>query len=196
MSDAAAARGLVDADDATLVAACRAGEADAWEAVVRRYGALVYTVARRAGLHEDDAADVFQTVWRIAVEDMDRVRDARRIGTWLARTAHFQAMRLRRNLGITRRVLGGMAANDVSLEEPAEALERCEDRERVHRALAGVDARCRELLRALYFEQPVPSYADVAGRLDMRVGSVGPTRARCLQRLEGELSRGDHAPQA
>jgi RNA polymerase sigma factor (sigma-70 family) len=154
---------------------------------VRAYGGLVWAVARRAGLSQEDAADVFQTVWRIAVEDLPRLRRRGSFGAWIGRTTHFQAMRVRRGYAITRKVLARGPAGEMSHEPPGEELERLERRVRVARGLESVGERCRELLRLLYYEDPTPAYAAIADRMGMRIGSVGPTRARCLERLERAL---------
>lgn len=180
--DAAARRG------AELVARCLDGDEAAWESLVREYGSLVWTVARKAGLSDEDAADVYQTVWRIAVEDLSRVRRAERVGAWLARTTHFQAMRLIRSYCTSRKALAKLPGRETDGEVPDDMLARLEERQRVARAFAELGERCRELLRLLYYEQPRPAYRVIADELGMRVGSIGPTRARCLQRLEAELT--------
>lgn len=182
--DAAAARG------AELVERCLDGDESAWEALVAEYGSLVWTVARKAGLSDEDAADVYQTVWRIAVEDLSRVRRTDRVGAWLARTTHFQAMRTIRSYCTSRRALAKLPSRETDGEVPEDALVRLEERQLVAQAFAELGRRCRELLKLLYYEQPRPAYRVVADRLGMRIGSIGPTRARCLQRLEGRLSGG------
>jgi RNA polymerase sigma factor (sigma-70 family) len=181
-------------DDA-LVVRCMDGDEAAWAALVRLHGPVVWAVARRAGLAEDDAADVFQTVWRIAVESLPRLRDRERFGAWLAQTAHFQSMRALRSLCATRRTLERLEPPEADERAPEEDLARLERRRVVGDAMAGIGDRCARLLRALYYDEPSPSYVDIAKRLDMRVGSIGPTRARCLARLKERLGRNgdDHA---
>ncbi len=170
-----------------LVARCLDGDEGAWDALVRAYSALVWSTARRTGLSDEDASDVYQTVWRIAVEDLPRLRDAERFGSWIGRTTYFQAMRVRREYAISRRVLGRFTPTSAEQHPPEDELQRVEDRARVARGLTLLGARCQDLLRLLYYESPTPAYAAIAERMGMRIGSVGPTRARCLERLERHL---------
>jgi RNA polymerase sigma factor (sigma-70 family) len=178
--------------DVSLVARCMDGDEAAWEALVRRHGPVVWTIARRAGLAEADAADVYQTVWRIAVESLPRLRDTERFPAWIAQTARFQTARAVRTICATRRALGRIDprdADDAAAEPGIEAIER---RRTVTDAMGRIGDRCAHLLRALYFDDSAPDYAEIARRLGMRIGSIGPTRARCLARLRDALGRNGH----
>lgn len=185
-------------DDATLVLRCldaarggdRVGGEGAWSELVRRHGPLAWAVIRRAGVDGADAADVYQTAWLAALQSLPRLRDPSRFAPWLARTAHLQAVRLRRTYGITRRVLSRVDAREEDDRAPDEDIERFETRGAVAAALSRVGARCESLLRALYYEDPPPAYADLARRLGMPVGSIGPTRARCLEKLDKLMGGG------
>jgi RNA polymerase sigma factor (sigma-70 family) len=179
-------------DDAALVARCLDGDPVAWESLVERHGAVVWAVANRMDLSPDDAAEVFQNTWRTAVEELDRVRDPAAIGGWLARVARHQAMRLRRGYGIARKSREHVAREDLDPTLPDAEIERLEQRNRVRTAIAQVGERCAQLLGALYFEDPTPSYDEIAARFGMRIGSIGPTRARCLGKMM-ELMGGDDA---
>ncbi len=187
--DAPTSAGSGESRDAALVRRCLDGEEAAWEALVRDYSGLVWSIGRRAGLSEEDVADVFQTVWRIAVEDLANLRRPERFGAWIGRTAHFQSLRVLRGYGITRRVLSQYADEPDEEPPPEVELARMEERLRVNRALLLIGERCQTILRLLYYEQPPAPYADIASRLGLRVGSVGPTRARCLERLQKRLER-------
>ena len=181
-----------ESGDSVLVARCMDGDEEAWAALVRRHGPMVWTIARRAGLCEDDAADVYQTTWRIAVESLARVREPSRFPAWIARTAHFQTMRAVRSMCATRRTLERIEPRETDDGLPEAEIAALEHRRMVGEALERIGARCAELLKALYFDDPTPAYADIARRLDMRIGSIGPTRARCLARLKDELGRSGH----
>jgi len=185
--DGTETHGTATADDATLVA--RAADADprAWAELVARHGPVAWAVIRRSGLAGDDAADVYQTAWLAAVESLPSLRHPERFGGWLARTAAIQSLRVRRRYGITRRVLSKVPNDDVDERLPEEDLQSLEDRSRVARALGTIGGRCAALLRLLYYESPAPPYAEVGRRLSMPVGSIGPTRARCLARLAQRL---------
>jgi RNA polymerase sigma factor (sigma-70 family) len=179
-----AARG---SGDALLVARCLDGDGAAWTELVERHGALVWAVASRARLERADAEDVFQATWTIALEELSRIREPERFAAWIARVARHQTMRVRRGYGIARRAHERVAADLDETRVPDDELERLEERGRVTRALTRLGARCRDLLQLLYYADPRPAYEVVSERLGMRIGSIGPTRARCLQKLEREL---------
>jgi RNA polymerase sigma factor (sigma-70 family) len=168
----------------TLVQAASAGDRQAWERLVHRFGGLVWSVARAHGLSDADAADVSQTAWLRLVEHLQRIRNPERVGTWLASTARHEALRVLRRAG--RQVPVG---DDAALEPAEPAVETPEARalasersELLWRAFATLPPHCRRLLRVLMADPP-PSYQEVAAALDMPIGSIGPTRGRCLARL-------------
>ena len=174
-----------------MIAGCRRGQAGAWEALLERCERLVFSIALNYGLSRHDAADVTQVTFTILLKSLDALDDDSRLGAWLATVARRHAWRL---LERNRRESTG---KHEDLKESAalvgeggtETLERWELIEWLDHGLSRLDERCRELLLALYFDPQEPSYAEVAGRLGMTLGSVGPTRARCLQRLERELQK-------
>jgi RNA polymerase sigma factor (sigma-70 family) len=171
--------------DRQLVDACLEGDAQAWDELVERYGRLVYSVPRRLGLPDAEADDVFQIVFGIVLRRLETLRDVDRLSAWLLRTTFREAWRI-----VRRQRPAALPDELPAAGEPSEAqLEAWERQHLVRRALALVDARCRALLEALFFEQPPPSYHQIAARLDMRVGSIGPTRARCFQKLEVLLNQ-------
>lgn len=183
MSDVASAT----EDDAALVARCLDDDEDAWNLLVARHGPLAWAVIRRAGLSHDDASDAYQTTWLAALEQLPRLRDPARFPAWIARTAHLQALRVRRGYGISRRVLARIPLREADDRVPEDEIAAFEDRSRVTAALREVGERCAALLAALYFERPAPAYRDISARLSMPIGSIGPTRARCLERLAKRL---------
>jgi len=178
--------------DTSLVSRCMDGDEEAWAALVRRHGPVVWTIARRAGLADADAADVYQTVWRIAVESLPGLRDSGRFPAWIAQTARFQSARAVRTICATRRALGRIEPRDTDDAVPEPDIEAVERRRTVADAMSRIGDRCAHLLRALYFEDAAPDYAEIARRLGMRIGSIGPTRARCLSRLRDALGRNGH----
>lgn len=178
-SDGATSR---EAPDRGLLAACRRGETSAWAAVVDRYERLVFSIPLRYGLSREDAADVTQSTFTALMQGLDGLRDQDRLAAWLATVARRQTWRL---LDRSRRefvvVLEGDGQQEV---DPIEGWERAEW---LYRGLETLDAPCRELLTALYLDPAQPSYAEAAARLHRPVGSIGPTRARCLSRLREVL---------
>lgn len=177
------------AADPALVLRCVGGEADAWRTLVEAYSPLVWSVARRSGISPEDVADVYQTVWKIAVEQLHRLRDPARLGIWIGRITHFQSMRVLRGYYLTRRAMDRLQPDEETSETPDQQIAALERRRTVHAAKARIGDRCRLLLEQLYYESPSPSYAEISARLDMPIGSIGPTRARCLKKLERELKR-------
>jgi len=177
--------------DAALVARCRDGDGGAWNDLVNRHAPLVWAVLRRAGISESDAHDGFQNAWIVALEEIHRLRDPERFAGWIARVARHQAMRIRRRYGIARKALPHVAREDVDEHVPDEELVRLERVHRVQAGLGRIGERCAALLRLLYLEEPRPAYQAIAAHLGMRIGSIGPTRARCLAKLRERLG-GDH----
>jgi RNA polymerase sigma factor (sigma-70 family) len=169
-----------------LVARAAAGDRSAWEALVDQFTNLVWSVARGYGLPDADAADVVQTTWLRLVEHLGRIREPERVGAWLATTARREAQTVRRRAART------VATEEERLDtgDPAagpEALALQADRDQLLlRGLSSLPERCRVLLRVLSTDPP-PRYAEVSAALDMPIGSIGPTRARCLARLRAAM---------
>ena len=169
---------------AELVRAASAGDQRAWEGLIGRFGGLVWSVARAHGLSRADAADVSQTAWLRLVEHLHRLRDPERVGTWLASTARHEALRTLRR---ARRQLpvGDDAELDRSgppVDSPEARMLAAERSDILWRAFAALPPRCQTLLRVLMTDPP-PSYQQVAVAMDMPIGSIGPTRGRCIARL-------------
>ncbi len=181
-------------EDQRLVDRCLAGDRQAWSALVRRHERLVYAVARAYRLPESDLGDVFQEVFAALVRGLPRVREPRALVRWLSSTtqriARATALRRRREAALTVGVDPQMMATYPG-KEPAVGtdLERLEDQALLRLALAALPPRCRRLLETLYYEDPPPAYADVSRRLGLPVGSIGPTRARCFERLREAYAR-------
>ncbi len=177
--------------DARLVGRCLAGDARAWGALVARYERLVYAVARSYRLSESDLADVFQDVFTALVKGLPRLRDARTLCRWLASTTE----RIALATALERRREQAMHTGDPERLEELRAdqppvgadLEDLEQQALVRLALAALSARCRRLLQALYYEDPTPAYRELSQRLGVPIGSLGPTRARCLEHLKRAL---------
>lgn len=177
--------------DEDLIRACRANDPAAWEALVGRYQRLVWSVPRRAGLGEDLAAEVFQRVFANLVRQLGRLDQPDRLSAWLTTVAKRETWRvLRQETSAATVPLGGLDG-DGSQDEPAtpeellpeELLIQLEEQQQVRQALATLDDRCRRLLTMLYFQVETPAYTDVAAALGTSVGSIGPTRARCLEKM-------------
>jgi RNA polymerase sigma factor (sigma-70 family) len=197
VADGAVADSAVAGTDAgDLVLAAVRGDKASWDALVQRYSGLVWSVTRGYRLGPADAADVFQTTWLRLAEHLGRIDKPGHVGAWLATTARHEALRIAR--GATRMVPSDEATlvalgqvDDYSPEQAALDAEQVrlnsERSARLWHAFGELPARCRELLRIL-IASPPPSYAEVAAAVGMPVGSIGPTRARCLRRLRERLA--------
>lgn len=185
-----------DDDVSILVAALRRGDERAWREVMDRYGRLVYSVAARSGLHATDREDVYQTTWLVALRSIDKLRDPTRFTSWLYGITHrlsadMHRKRKRRGteIDVTDSPSSPVLEADPEVEQGLELLEAVSH---LYDALESIDARCATLIRALYLEEPRPSYDTISDRLEMPIGSIGPTRARCLGKIKRLLEeRGD-----
>jgi RNA polymerase sigma factor (sigma-70 family) len=170
-----------------VVRAASHGDRDAWNALVARYSGLIWSVARAHRLGDADAADVFQTTWLRLVEHLGEIRNPDGVGSWLATTARHECLRVLR-VG-QRHVLtdGFDLPDDVSDTALDAGLIAGERDTALWRALSQLSGRCRALLRMLAADPP-PSYEEVGAALDMKIGSIGPTRGRCLEQLRDRLA--------
>ena len=177
--------------DADLLARARAGDASAWEAMVERLGSRVWAVARAYRLGKSDAEDVFQVTWMRLMTHLDGIREPDRIGAWLASTARHESLRVLRRDG--RQVPSGDDAEldmaDPLAPPPDAGLIASERQAAVWKALSTLPAHCQRLLR-LFMADPPPTYEEVSQALGMPIGSIGPTRGRCLEHLRRRLGGG------
>jgi RNA polymerase sigma factor (sigma-70 family) len=171
-------------DPSTLLAAAAAGDSAAWNAIVEQYTGLLWSIARGYRMSTADSADAVQTTWLRLVEHMDRIDDPSRLPGWLATTVRRECLRLLRRSKREQPAFDDDGLPDFADKaEPLDAALLVEERDAaLWRALQQMPERCRLLLRVL-MASPPPSYAEVAAALDMPIGSIGPTRQRCLDRL-------------
>lgn len=169
--------------DPALIQACLAGDEASWKELVDRYGRLVYSIPRHYGLDESDAEDVFQNVFAIVLNKLGTLHDPTRLSAWLITITHRQTQRLAKHIRSEKSIDEETAlADDPSLEE----IHRWEQRQLLHQALSQLDPRCQQILTAL-LQESGPNYAELARRLGIAVGSIGPARARCFKKLEAIL---------
>jgi RNA polymerase sigma factor (sigma-70 family) len=175
---------------AGLVRAAADGDAVAWDELVDRFGGLVWSITRAFRLSPADAADVSQTVWLRLVEHLDRIREPGRVGAWLAATAQRECLRTlrlaRRQLPVGDEVFD---SPDVLAAPPYSRLLVSERDLVLWAGFERLPERCRTLLRILVAD-PTPAYEEVAAATGLPVGSIGPTRARCLAELRRYLGHG------
>jgi RNA polymerase sigma factor (sigma-70 family) len=173
---------------AELVEAAANGDQTAWRQLVERYSGLLWALARAHRLGGDEAGDVVQTAWLRLVEHLGRLRDPEHVGAWLATTTRRECLRVLR--GRARQVPTGdetvFDRADQDSPIPQDEVVRRERDTMLWQTLDKLSDRCRQLLRILAAVPP-PSYQEVSAALQMPIGSIGPTRARCLANLRVEL---------
>jgi RNA polymerase sigma factor (sigma-70 family) len=171
---------MMSATTRQLVAAAAAGDQEAWAGLIDRYSSLLWSVARSFRLPDSDAADVVQTTWLRLVEHLDGVDDPDRLPGWLATTVRRECLRLvRRAAHESYAPIAEVADDGPGLD--ARVLKDERDTA-LWLAFAQLDEGCQQLLRVLMADPP-PAYATVATALGLPIGSIGPTRARCLSKL-------------
>lgn len=177
---------------ATLIRAARQGDEDALGQIITELSPLLWQVARAAGLSSRDAEDVLQTVWLRLVAHLDDIHDSAALSGWLVTTAKREAWRVsaagRRQLPAGHELFEELPDHGLGSEEEVILADQ---RRALWAAVGQLSKRCQDLLRIIAFA-PRPDYAAVAASLGMPVGSIGPTRGRCLAKLRALLD-GDPA---
>jgi len=174
-----------DQSDWQLILACRRGDTAAWERLLDNYERLVYSIPLNYGLSREDAADIVQLTFTSLIQRLDGLREDSRLSAWLATVARRNTWRVIEQSRRERaEAFEATVESEAPLDRPGgDPLERWELIEWLHQGLGRLDPRCREMLTALYFAAEPPSYAEVAARMNMPIGSISPTRGRCLERL-------------
>ena len=175
-----------------LARRARDGERDAWEALVREFSPMVWNVARSYRLNDADAADAHAGTWVRLIDNIDRIREPDRIAGWLSRTAANESLAIiRKNsraiVVAPDRFELSAAPESVDIDESIVA---AEDISTMRRALRRLGDPCQQLLRLLYAE-PKLSYEQIADVTGRPVGSIGPTRRRCLEKVRADLQSTD-----
>ena len=188
-------RGVTEEDEtaarseaASLVIRAAAGDQEAWSRLVDHYARLVWAVTRSFRLTDSDASDVSQVVWLRLLEHIDRV-DPVRVGAWLVVTSRRECLRV---LAFRKRVLltyesaafETVAGDQPELDADMLADERAVD---VRRALESLPDRWQQMLGMLMADPPAP-YAEISETLGLPIGSIGPIRGRCLEKLRSLLA--------
>lgn len=186
---------LAHLSDRELVAACLEGDSTAWEALILRYQRLIYSIPIKNGFSVVDASDVFQSVCVVLLERLPTLRDHNKISSWLMTTTTRECWRVaaqwKRESGAStrdaeagRNRMSEVASGELLSDELQAALEQ---QHIIRHALTTLSERCQKLISMLFYDKDELSYVDVARRMKIPVSSIGPTRARCLEKLKKEL---------
>ncbi len=187
---------VVSGTDRDLIRACRKGNAGAWRRLLDKYERLVFSIPLKYGLSREDASDIKQITFMLLIQSLDGLPEDSRLGAWLSTVARRHTWRLleRNRREDASELLEGteeLAQHAALLgKSDADSIEHWELTQWLEAGLSEVSKPCRELLITLYLQPDKPSYGEVAARLGMPVGSIGPTRARCLESLRKALSEG------
>lgn len=185
----------LERSDAELIHACRDGSQTAWDELVGRYQRLIYAIPRRAGLTDEQAADVFQEVFLTLFEKIDELSQPEKVRSWIVTTAKFKTWgTVRSSKGFyspeTEEEMeqawanlpdGAPLADDVLIE--------LEQQHLIRTALKQLEERCQKILSMLYLRNSAASYAEVADAVGVGETSISPLRSRCLKKLEKLLAK-------
>jgi len=174
--------GCDDLPAGDLVARAKVGDQHAWDTLVDRYAPLVWSICRRYRLSRADADDVGQDVWLQLVAHLHTIRDPAALPGWLATTTARQSARAARRARQPASRPGPGNLPDPTATTTEHELLQAERHGALRQALTDLPPPCQRLL-ALLLEDPPPSYATISAALGIPVGSIGPTRARCLHKL-------------
>jgi RNA polymerase sigma factor (sigma-70 family) len=173
-----------------LLHAASRGDEEAWQTLVQRHSAAIAAVTRAHRLNAADAWDVHQTTWLRLIEHRDRIREPNRLGAWLATTARNECLRVLRHARRQIPVGDELSTMAQSQQSPTSSIEddvlAAERNAVVMEAVAALPVNHRSLIELLMAD-PAPSYEEVSAKLRIPVGSIGPTRGRCLAKLRTRL---------
>jgi len=179
-------------DRTELVTRLQGRDNAAWRLFITEYGRVVFAVATRLGLEGSDRDDLFQETCLVALKSIHTLRDPSRLSSWVYTTAFRLGIDVlrRRQPEVPMKDLGRIADSSVDIHlDPRiiREMQRIEEVAQLLDAIGSLDVRCRNLLKYLYLEVPRRPYAEISHLVGMPVGSIGPTRARCLQKAEKAL---------
>jgi RNA polymerase sigma factor (sigma-70 family) len=167
-----------------LVTRARNGDKQAWDALVERYATLIWSICRRHRLGDGDAEDVGQSVWLQLVDQLDRIRDPAALPGWLATVTRRECLRVLRMRGplAAGQALDAETLPDERTGTVEDELLAAERQAALLEAFQDLPPRGQRLIALLIEDPPVP-YAEISARLGIPVGSIGPIRGRCLDKL-------------
>jgi RNA polymerase sigma factor (sigma-70 family) len=175
--------------DEELIKSCRQGDEAAWETIVFKYQNLLHSIPRRAGLSRDLASDILQEVFTTLFLKLDSLEKPEFLRAWLITTTRHKTIHLIQRETRGRPKFIDHDEGEIAFQLPDRApladdvLVQLERENQIEDAFNQIEGRCRRLLTMLYLEAEQIPYAEISELLDIPLGSIGPTRARCLQKL-------------
>ena len=152
------------------------GDQLAWKELVSRYQRLIYSIAYTLCPPGEDVSDAFQQVWLDVYQHLSELRNVEALPAWLMTVT-------RRRMYALIRSHRGSEALDDQLPDLSRQIDQIEYEHTLERAISQLPGRCQKLINLLYFESNEPSYSEIARAMRMPQSSIGPTRARCLEKL-------------
>lgn len=178
----------MEPNDRQLLQRCRTGDHTAWEHLIQRYSRLIYAIPRRAGMDHDLANDIFQQVCTKLYQNLDKIEQPDRLQAWIVTTARRETWRYQRKQGRYQPLHDETSDESAIVDTtqgglPDETVIALEQQHLIRSTLNQLDERCQNLISMLFYRTSPPAYAEIAQALGISEGSIGPTRARCLQKL-------------
>ena len=183
--------------DRDLISACLKGQSSAWDSLIGRYVGLMISTCLRMGLSSADSEDIVQDVCVILLDHLGDLKDTSKLSSWLISTTKREAWRFQRRKGMTLaselgdgewEMESATGIHTQSANSPETEFLAVEEQQIVRTGLERLPEKCRRLLTLLYCVETPASYAEIAAEFSIPTGSIGPTRARCLQHLRKTLS--------
>lgn len=174
--------------DERLVRECLGGNEAAWTALIDRYKGLIYSIPVKYGFSSDDAADIFQGVCLDLLSQLPKLRQPKALPKWIMQVAAHKCFHRKKHVMRFK-----SSDEDTTVIEPSapadidRVLREASEEHAVRDAIRQLPARCRELVRMLFFEEPSRPYAEIARSLGIATGSIGFIRQRCLARMRKKL---------
>jgi RNA polymerase sigma factor (sigma-70 family) len=183
----------LEKSDAQLLLACRQGDETAWNELVERFQRLIITIPRRAGLSEEQSADIFQEVFLTLFEKLDDIEQPEKIRSWLVTTTKFKTWGAARDKMPNYSIDNGESDTAYSLPDKSpltdEILIELEEQHLIRTAVKNLEERCQKILTMIYLREPAASYSEVAFAVGVGETSISPLRARCLRKLAKLLAK-------
>lgn len=184
-----AAENFVNVEEGVLVQACLAGDDDAWAQLFKRYSRLIYKIPLSFGFPPLEAEEIFQEVAMEIVECLETLQSHAHLHPWIVTIA--RRVCIRRLRSAKRYTTVDLELLESAIEDGVDSLDamliRLEEYSLIRNAVAALEPKCRTLLTELFLKDPPMSHAAVAALLKLPLGSIGPTRARCLEKLREQV---------